>query len=42
MAAAAAACLCENPVTIEKCECTSKSYPGFWEDFNNLKGGIAG
>lgn len=33
MAAAAAACACENPVTVKGAECVDKSYPAFWEDF---------
>ena len=37
MAAAAGACICRNPVTIQGAECVSKSYPQFWEDYHRLK-----
>jgi 3-phosphoshikimate 1-carboxyvinyltransferase len=40
MAAAQAACVCENPVLIKDCEAVNKSYPSFFEDFRKL-GGIA-
>ncbi len=36
MAAAAAASLCEEPVTIDEAECTEKSYPGFFDDLQRL------
>ncbi len=36
MAAAAAASVCETPVTILNAECTDKSYPGFWEEIEKL------
>ncbi len=39
MAAAVAACVCKAPVTIEGSECVQKSYPRFWEDFEQLTGG---
>ena len=39
MAAAVAACACTSPVTIDKAECTAKSYPRFWDDLDSLKGG---
>ncbi len=39
MSAAAAACFCENSVTVLGGECVEKSYPRFWEDFDSLKGG---
>lgn len=37
MTAAVAACACDGDVTIDDCQCVSKSYPAFWEDFGNLK-----
>ena len=36
MAAAIAATVCKNPVTILGAECVNKSYPAFWEDYNAL------
>ena len=39
MAAATAACACENPVTVLQAQCVEKSYPRFWEDFEALGGG---
>ncbi len=39
MAAAVAACLCTEPVTVSGSECVAKSYPDFWNDFSALKGG---
>jgi len=36
MAAAVMACYVERPVTVEGAECVSKSYPGFWDDFERL------
>ena len=36
MAAAIAATVCKNPVTILGAECVKKSYPGFWEDYCRL------
>lgn len=38
MAAAVAACLCREPVTVKNSRCTEKSYPRFWEDYRRLKG----
>jgi 3-phosphoshikimate 1-carboxyvinyltransferase len=38
MAAAIAATVCKNPVTILGAECVKKSYPGFWEDHCHLGG----
>ena len=40
MMAAIAATRCENPVTINGAECVSKSYPDFWEEYENLGGKI--
>lgn len=37
MAAALAACGCENEVEICGAEAADKSYPRFWDDFGNLK-----
>ncbi|MBR1393221.1 MAG: 3-phosphoshikimate 1-carboxyvinyltransferase [Ruminococcus sp.] len=37
MAMAIASTRCEQPVTVSGAECVSKSYPGFWEDFEGLK-----
>lgn len=37
MAAAVAACLCNNKVTVSNAECTDKSYPTFWNIFNRLR-----
>ena len=39
MAAATAACACENPVTVLQAQCVEKSYPRFWDDFEALQGG---
>lgn len=36
MAAAVAACLCQNDVTLQGAECVAKSYPAFWEDYQCL------
>lgn len=36
MAAAVAACGCENPVALRGAECVGKSYPRFWEDVSWL------
>ena len=38
MAAAVAACACRGPVTVTGSQCVAKSYPRFWEDFQQLKG----
>ena len=38
MAAAVAACACRGPVTVTGRQCVAKSYPRFWEDFQQLKG----
>ena len=38
MAAAIAATVCKNPVTILTAEAVNKSYPGFWKDFQTLGG----
>jgi 3-phosphoshikimate 1-carboxyvinyltransferase len=37
MAAAVAACCCENPVTLDDGDVVAKSYPGFWDDFDSLR-----
>ncbi len=37
MAAAVAACACEEDVTVLGAGCVGKSYPGFWEDFGSLE-----
>lgn len=37
MAAAAAACICRNKITVTDAECTDKSYPAFWDRFNELR-----
>lgn len=37
MAAAVTACKCEGDVVIKGCECTSKSYPAFFEDLEKLE-----
>ena len=39
MSAAVAAAGSETPVTISGAECTDKSFPGFWDIFENLKRG---
>ena len=36
MAAAAAACICGDKVTIEGAEVVSKSFPGFWDELGRL------
>ena len=41
MAAAVAATVSTAPVTIPDSECAAKSYPRFWDDFQQLKGGSA-
>jgi 3-phosphoshikimate 1-carboxyvinyltransferase len=38
MAAAIAATVCKEPVTILGAECVKKSYPAFWEDYSHLGG----
>jgi 3-phosphoshikimate 1-carboxyvinyltransferase len=38
MAAAIAATVCSNPVTIVGCESVNKSYPKFWEEYERLGG----
>ena len=40
MAAATAACACENPVVIRGAEAVGKSYPGFFEDYKALGGEV--
>ena len=37
MAAAVAACRCEQAVTVDQPDCVSKSYPAFWEDLGSLQ-----
>jgi len=39
MAAAVAACACTGPVNVIGAECVQKSYPRFWEDYEQLTGG---
>ena len=41
MAAAVAACACEEEVVVLDSQCVEKSYPRFWEDLVALKGGYA-
>ena len=36
MSAAVAACVCTQPVTILGAECVEKSYPRFWQDYEQL------
>ena len=36
MSAAVMACFAKTPVTVEGAECVAKSYPGFWDDFEQL------
>ena len=36
MSAAVAACVCTAPVTVLGAECVEKSYPRFWQDFEQL------
>ena len=38
MAAAIAATICTEPVTILGAEAVGKSYPGFWEEYQHLGG----
>ncbi len=38
MAAAIAATVCAKPVSITGAECVKKSYPGFWEEYQQLAG----
>jgi 3-phosphoshikimate 1-carboxyvinyltransferase len=38
MAAAIAATVCSQPVTVLGAECVEKSYPRFWEDYQSLGG----
>lgn len=38
MAAAIAACICENPVVIHDAQAVNKSYPNFFEDYRKLGG----
>ncbi|MBO5952558.1 MAG: 3-phosphoshikimate 1-carboxyvinyltransferase [Oscillospiraceae bacterium] len=38
MSAAIAATAATGPVTVLGCECVSKSYPGFWEEYKRLGG----
>jgi 3-phosphoshikimate 1-carboxyvinyltransferase len=40
MAAATAACACENPVVIKGCEAVNKSYPSFFDNYRAM-GGVA-
>ena len=40
MMAAVAATRCRQPVTISGAECVNKSYPAFWDDYENLGGSI--
>jgi 3-phosphoshikimate 1-carboxyvinyltransferase len=40
MAAATAACACENPVVIRGCEAVNKSYPSFFEDYRRMGGAV--
>lgn len=37
MAMAIASTRCDKPVRVSGAECVSKSYPGFWEDYERLK-----
>jgi len=41
MSAAVAACAASEAVTVQGAECVEKSYPRFWEDFDQLFGGQA-
>ena len=41
MAAAIAATVCTEPVTILGAQCVEKSYPGFWEEYQLLGGNYA-
>jgi 3-phosphoshikimate 1-carboxyvinyltransferase len=38
MAAAIAATICKNNVTIKEAEAINKSYPNFFKDYNSLGG----
>ena len=38
MAAAIAATVCKDPVTVYNAEAVNKSYPGFWQDYRTLGG----
>ena len=38
MAAAIAATVCSNPVTVTGADCVKKSYPRFWEEYRRLGG----
>lgn len=40
MMAAVAATRCQQPVTVLGAQCVSKSYPGFWQDYEKLGGMI--
>ena len=40
MMAAVTATRCRQPVTISGAECVNKSYPAFWDDYENLGGSI--
>lgn len=40
MSAAIASCRCREPVVLSGAESTRKSYPGFWEDFENAGGKV--
>ncbi len=37
MAAAVAAGICRNPVTVINAQCVSKSYPAFWDDLESME-----
>ena len=37
MAAAVAASACVNDITVEEAQCTAKSYPDFWKDYESLE-----
>jgi len=37
MSAAVAALFCKGSVTVKDAQCTDKSYPGFWEEFEVIK-----
>ena len=40
MSAAIASCRCKEPVVLSGAECIRKSYPGFWEDFEQTGGKV--
>ena len=40
MMAAVAATRCERPIVVMGAQCVAKSYPGFWEDYEDLGGRI--